>query len=114
MSERLDEGVLAELKEVMEEEFPLLLETYLKESAAQLASINDAFSAGDMDQLRRAAHSLKGGSGNIGAADLAALCARLEAQAREGEVNALPETIDAVLVELGAVRAEVDDLRIRH
>lgn len=114
MSERLDEDVLLELREIMEEEFPLLLETYLKESAAQLESINEAFGAGDLEGLRRAAHSLKGGSGNIGAADLSALCARLEAQAREGEVDALPGTLDAVCSELGAVRAEVDELRIRH
>jgi HPt (histidine-containing phosphotransfer) domain-containing protein len=114
MGERLNADFVAELEDIMEEEFPLLLEAYLRESATQAASISEALHAGDMDALRRAAHSLKGGSGNIGAADLAALCARLETQARDAELGALPETLEAVLVELGAVRAEVGELRARH
>lgn len=114
MSERLDEEMLSELKEIMEEEFPLLLESYLKESATQAATMAEAIGTGDFEQLRRAAHSLKGGSGNIGAAELSALCAQLEAEARGGEVNALPDTLDAVLAELDAVRAEVDELKARH
>ena len=85
MSDLLDEELLAELREIMEDEFPDLLETFLAESERQYAEIRGAWQAQDLEQLSRAAHSLKGSCGNVGATQLHSLCAELEQQARAGE-----------------------------
>jgi HPt (histidine-containing phosphotransfer) domain-containing protein len=71
----------AELKDIMEEDFGLLLETYVTDAVVRLASINDAIGVEDALALREAAHSFKGSCGNIGALRLANLAANLEQQA---------------------------------
>lgn len=103
----LDNDLLEELKLLMQDEFPVLLETYLRDSERQLFTISQAWDAGDMDQLRRAAHSLKGASGNIGAARLAELCGSLETAAVEGRGKAVAEALVPVRAELRDVRDAV-------
>ncbi len=110
MTDHLNDDILQELEAIMEEEFPILLETYLRESATQRDRISEAWAAGNLEDLRRGAHSLKGGSGNIGAEQLAALCAELERQAREACVDEVADTLARVTGELEAVQAEVASL----
>jgi CheY-like chemotaxis protein len=59
----------------------LLAETahaFRSELSASLAALDRAVAHRDDDALKRAAHKLKGGAANIGAARAAALCAQLE------------------------------------
>lgn len=79
----LDEEALAELKDVMEDEFDVLIHTYISDSFDRLASIRDALEAGDAEALVKAAHSFKGSSINIGAPRLGALCLEVENAGRE-------------------------------
>ena len=51
-----------------------VIDKYLEDSAALLASLREASG----DELRRAAHSLKSTSSSVGARRLAALCAEIE------------------------------------
>lgn len=91
----------------MEEEFPLLLETYLRDSKLQYQRIDEAWQQRSMEELRRSAHSLKGSSANIGAEQLAALCSQLEAQAKESDQTQMAEAIGAINAELAAVSETV-------
>ena len=107
MSEPLNQTLVSELRLLMEDDFPLLLETFLAESERQFQRISVAWHANDLDDLRRSAHALKGSCSNIGAEALAAQCAALEIEARRGSrpeaavIERLEYTVDEVQ---GAVR----------
>ncbi len=78
---------LAELKEVLEDEFSVLISTYLQDAALRQQMITAAISAKDYDAARLAAHSLKGASANLGALMLAEICEHLEHDCRAGRYD---------------------------
>ena len=75
---------LSELKEVLEDEFSVLITTYLEDAQLRQQMITAAISAKDYDAARLAAHSLKGASANLGALMLAEICEHLEHDCRAG------------------------------
>ncbi|GAA1606883.1 Hpt domain-containing protein [Actinoplanes couchii] len=83
-----------------------LLNSFAAKAPASADELARLLRQGDAGLVREQAHSLKGSAANIGATDLATLCARIEDQARAGIV-ADPETTTAHLeLEVGgAVRA---------
>ena len=109
MSDILNEALLEELRLVMEDEFHSLMETFLSESARQFAEAQQAWATSDMDQLRRSAHTLKGSCGNVGAEQLQHTCASLEACAKDGDAQDIPQLLDTVAAQLedvsGAIQA---------
>ena len=110
MSSLLDRQMLEELREIMEDEFSVLMETFLSESAKQYAAINEALQQEDTDSLRRSAHSLKGSCGNIGAMGLQQQCAELEYAARDARMAELPVLVQQVGSDLSVVCDEVSQL----
>ncbi len=103
MTDLLDMAVLQELREIMEDDFDGLLETFLSESARQYAEANQAWSIQDFDQLRRAAHSLKGSCGNVGAQGLKETCEHLEYSARDRADSTIPELLAVAEIQLEEV-----------
>ncbi len=55
-----------------------ILELYLGDSPARLATLRRGLADGDAQAIERAAHALKGSSANLGASALAELCHQLE------------------------------------
>jgi HPt (histidine-containing phosphotransfer) domain-containing protein len=90
----LDPEVLSDLQEVMESEYPTLLDTFIEDSQKRVAALRKA--GGDAKTLGRIAHSFKGSSGNLGAVRLARLCELLETEAVEAasDLGALVDQID--------------------
>ena len=80
----LDEALLEELRNILDEEFPALINTYIQDSGVRLDDLRQAFARGDADAVRKSAHSLKGASANLGLVHLSELCLVLEEAAREG------------------------------
>lgn len=76
----LDHTVLNALQEVMEDEYPVLLDTFVCDSAERVRVLHKSR---DSIQLVAAAHSLKGSSSNMGATRLAELCHQLELRAAQ-------------------------------
>lgn len=107
MSEILNVDMLEELKSIMEEDFPSLLQTFLVESEKQFRQAKDAWRTQDFELLRRAAHSLKGSCGNIGAETLQATCADLEYKTKENVLVVVPDLLDAAETQLAEVHAVV-------
>ncbi len=64
-----------------------ILQIYLESSAAPLGQIEHAIAASDADAVRRAAHSLKSSSANVGADTLSGLFRQLEARGREARLD---------------------------
>jgi len=77
----LDEQMWVELKDIMEDDFGLLLETFLSDAVERLGCLGEAIDMLDAVALREAAHSFKGSCGNIGAVRLSNMASSLERQA---------------------------------
>lgn len=110
MASRLDTEILVMLKDVMEDEFPVLIETYLADGAVRISALRDALAAQDADTVRKTAHSFKGSSSNIGAAQLAQLCMVIEDSAHKGQLAGLDSMLDEVEQEFVAVRQSLSEL----
>ena len=79
----LDEELFEELRSILDTEFPTLVRTFVQDSGVRVAELAAAFAQGRADDVRKAAHSLKGASANLGLARLAEECRLLEEAARE-------------------------------
>lgn len=74
----LDLDVLSALREIMEDGFSTLIDTFLADCETRLQVLRQANTA---EQLIATAHSFKGSSSNMGAVRLAELCGQLERDA---------------------------------
>ena len=64
-----------------------LIEAYLSDGAEQVAQVEAAIDAANLEALVRPAHSLKSSSATVGAARLAAMARELELAGREGRLD---------------------------
>ncbi len=115
-SERFVAGVDERLEELSgdhsEPEIELvrtIVRSFLDRSTAILASLHEALAARESDLATRYAHSLKGASGNLGAAALADGCARVESAAADGDLPAAVAAAASLGAELDAVRQCLND-----
>ena len=82
----IDLSVFNELKEATGPDFiKELVETFFEEAPGILAELSGAAKAGDVDQFRRAAHSLKSNGSVFGAHKLAELARQLELSGFEAD-----------------------------
>lgn len=84
-----------------------LFATFLSDAGRCLASMRQAHAAADATGVRRAAHTLKGGSSSIGAAVLASLCQELHASAATAAAGSTEEQIADIGREVERVRADI-------
>ena len=73
--------------EIGGEEVRLIVELFREDSAVRFEKLQKAMAAENIAQVEVESHRLKGGCGNIGAAYLADLCARIEAEAVGGQLR---------------------------
>lgn len=97
----LDRDVLSALQEVMEEEYSLLLDTFLSDAEDRLKVLREA---GDAESLGATAHSFKGSCSNMGAIRLAALCHELEQRARHRPLQGVATLVAEIADEFATVR----------
>ena len=93
----LDPVVLAELRQLQAEGEPdivgELAEAFQFETPPLLEALRQAAAEGQPEQLKRAAHNLRGSSHNLGARTMAALSAELEAIGKQGTVEGTAELV---------------------
>lgn len=99
----LDEAALAELQDVMEDEFGVLIETYLKDSRERIESLKAAIRSGDADALTKTAHSFKGSCINIGTPRLGELCRKAEEAGRSARIQDAADLMPAIEAEFQTV-----------
>jgi HPt (histidine-containing phosphotransfer) domain-containing protein len=91
----LDPAVLAELRQFQGEGEPdivqELAQAFQFETPPLLEALRKAVAEGKPEQLKRAAHNLKGSSHNLGARTMASLSAELEALGKNGTVEGAAE-----------------------
>ena len=106
----LDYSVLTTLQEVMEDEYPTLLDVFIKDAEYRISRLRQLMgnSAFDLQELSLMAHSFKGSSSNMGAMRLADLCRELEERSRRDDSAGLDELLDALDHEYSTVRRLFD------
>lgn len=110
----LDDAVLAALQDVMEDEYPVLLDTFVADSEERLRLLQQAERQADAQTLRLAAHSFKGSCSNMGALLLAGLCKQLEDAGRRETLELAPELIEQIEREFAIVRILLKSERQRY
>ena len=106
----LDYDALNTLKDVMEDDFSLLIDTFIQDSTERLQKLQTIITSGNADLIRRAAHSFKGSSSNVGAMNLSSLCAALERKALEGNLVGLDESLRSIEEEFARVQILLQEL----
>lgn len=101
--EHLDYDTLNTLKQVMEDDFALLIDTFVQDSTDRISTLREVMNGADTDLIRRAAHSFKGSSSNIGALQLSALCSAVEKKALANNLEGLAGDLDSIEHEFAQV-----------
>jgi HPt (histidine-containing phosphotransfer) domain-containing protein len=110
----LDYSALSALQDVMEDEYPTLLDVFIHDSDVRVARLRQVTAGSPLDlqghlrELTLIAHSFKGSSSNMGAVQLAALCHQLEERSRRDEVAGVDELLVSIDNEYSTVRRLFD------
>ena len=84
-----------------------VLNLFLVEVPLRMDRLRNAWAAGNIEEVLRAVHSLKGGAGNIGARRLYEVCRQLDAKGKSGDLAGAAPLVDALGLEFGKVEAEI-------
>ncbi|MBX3462570.1 MAG: Hpt domain-containing protein [Planctomycetes bacterium] len=86
MDQVLDMSVVEELLSLSDDGDPELLldliQMFLDDGPAKVQAVHEGLATGDFDKVERAAHSLKGSSGNLGARLVQDTCERIQLSSR--------------------------------
>jgi CheY-like chemotaxis protein len=108
----LDGTALDGLRELGGDDFVgELIDTFLRDAPDLLAALRRSLDDHDVDELRRAAHTLKSNGATFGAGDFSELCSRLEGQARTGELDGASELVDHIEQEYARLEHDLAALR---
>ena len=81
-----------------------VLTMFLKDVPNRIERLRNACASGDIQEVRRVAHSLKGSSGNIGAQSMFGICSQLD---ELRDLSSAEKLVDALAVEFGKVETEI-------
>jgi len=89
-----------------DEDFGDLVEIFVEEVPNRIALMAELYGAGDLEELQRVAHQLKGAAGSYGFVDMTPYAANLEAALRDGQSQeAINAAYSAMVDACGRVRA---------
>ncbi|MCX4028898.1 Hpt domain-containing protein [Endozoicomonas sp. SM1973] len=83
----VDLDAILELKAVMEDEFAMLVETFMRDSSMRIEGMASAIAESDAYRLRELAHSMKGSCFNMGIMPLGNMCLTLEEKGKKGDIR---------------------------
>ncbi len=106
----LDMSQISELKDLMEDAFTDLVDTYLTDSDDKIIKLRAALANQDATLSADISHSLKGSSANICAVDLSNLFKVIEDQARNNDLSQLENPLNAAQAEYQEVKAQLQSL----
>ncbi len=100
----LDEDVLGELEAIDGGLLPELLGLYFEQAASDVCDLAAAVGRGEAPGIAAAAHKLKGGSGAVGAREVAMLASELEASAKAGDLRGSGDLVDRLRAGIAETR----------
>ena len=84
-----------------------VLKLFLQEVPPRIERLRNAWQGGNIQEVHRAAHSLKGSAGNIGARRLYEVSRQLDDISKSGDLAAAAPLVDALGVEFGKVEIAI-------
>ncbi|MFT5594058.1 MAG: HPt (histidine-containing phosphotransfer) domain-containing protein [Oceanicoccus sp.] len=106
----LNMAQILELKELMEDSFSDLIQTYIQDSDIKLNALKVAVNSTDSHEAAELAHSLKGSSANICAESLSALFQTVENAGRAQDLHHIPQVIEQIEQEFLLVKTQLQQL----
>jgi len=110
----LDPAVLESLRQLTPPGEPdvlkEVLQLFLDDVPARVERLRSAWQGGDAVAVQRAAHSLTGSAGNIGATGLLGVCRQLDDVGRAGDLSNAASLVAALDAELARVQSEIKSL----
>jgi len=97
---RIDYDLLNELSDILEDEFPIIIDTFIESASKLLSELLVLLKEGNNDLYILKIHSLKGSCRNIGATYLAELCMKEEMLAQKGLINLTDTSLELIAHEL--------------
>lgn len=91
-----------------------LIATFLGDVPKRLATLRRAFEQGAQDEFKRAAHTLKSSSGQLGISFYAEIAMRVELAAREGRMAEMAESVSWLESEFTSLRDALQTLRASY
>src|SRR5450631_3896643 len=105
----LDEAVLVQLSELMTDGLADIIDTYMRDTSAQMAAMDTALEQGDLALLGRSAHSLKSSSAAVGAVVVRSTSQALETYARAGSrIEEAAQLVASVRAAFEAVKPQIE------
>jgi HPt (histidine-containing phosphotransfer) domain-containing protein len=84
-----------------------VLELFLEDVPGRIERLRAGWQGGDAVAVQRAAHSLKGSAGNIGATGLLEVCRQLDELGRSGDLSNAAPLVSALDAQFARVQAEI-------
>jgi histidine phosphotransfer protein HptB len=106
MSDLVNLDELEQLKEIMEDEFEMLISLFINDSGQLLDEITQAYATHDNEALRIAAHTLKGSSSNMCVMSISDISKEIEAKANANNMQG----IDALIGQLKTIHPQVSKI----
>ena len=91
-----------------------LIETFLGDVPKRLTTLRQAFEQGAQDEFKRAAHTLKSSSGQLGMSFYAEVAMRVELAARDGRMAEMAESVSWLEIEFPSLRDGLQTLRTSY
>ena len=104
----LNSGQINELKELMEDAFEDLINTYLTDSDQKNQLLKEAIAGGDLLKIAEISHSLKGSSANICAQSLSLIFKEIEDLARAETLANIADLFTKSQQEYQQVKTELE------
>ncbi|HYE87818.1 MAG TPA: Hpt domain-containing protein [Vicinamibacterales bacterium] len=87
-----------------------VLRMFLQEVPARMERLRNAMAAGNIEEVHRSAHSLKGSAGNIGAHALYSAFKALDEKSKSGNLDGAEALVEELRIEFGRVEAAIHRL----
>jgi CheY-like chemotaxis protein/HPt (histidine-containing phosphotransfer) domain-containing protein len=85
-----------ETKVLMGDSFGQIMDAFIESGTKNIAEMNEHLVAENFEELRGAAHALKGSSAMLGIQALSEICRKVEDQCRLGEINNISEQVETI------------------
>ncbi len=107
-SEIINHEQFEEMRDLLEDDFAELLQTYIIDSQQRIVMLRTAQAANDNANGFETAHALKGASANLGATQLIELSGQLQELCRANKIGQQAALIEQTAVALQRVEQEIN------
>lgn len=118
MDQVLDMSVVDELLSFSDDGDPELLldliQMFLDDGPEKVRAVHEGLQAGDFEKMERAAHSLKGSSGNLGARRLQNTCEKMQIATRNHDLPTSANLTPQLAADYAEVERALLELRQRY